>query len=88
MMDSPPPSTLHQRMTRKEVCFKLLTALFCHSEQGMWLFVKVPSQFYADGMTQLNQVEIETRLNAFFAALDAKAKAHGTQLTNANRRCF
>ena len=59
-----------------------------HSEQGMWLFVKVPSQFHADGMTQLNQVEVETRLNAFFAALDAKAQAHGTQPQNVKRRCF
>ena len=43
------------------------------TEQGIWLFLKVPSQLQTDMVSQPNQREIEARLNEFFAALDAKA---------------
>lgn len=52
------------------------TANAYQTDQGIWLFLKNTNQSNMDGISKPSQTEIEARLNAFFAAFDAKQQKH------------
>ena len=81
-MESPPANALHLRKSRKEVCFTLLTELFCRSQQGTW-FMILPKDDCRPDITHCTGCEWESLLPllAYLGLITVKVTSVVKQIT-------